>query len=153
MDCASDIRRRPIFNIIFGLPWLLVATRFIWPLQLPLSVKCVAAALLLVVSQYHFWSRLSSGSVFAPEFPRPLVILFNWAFGAIILLALLQLLLDVGTLLAMVVHGGGVTVPDGFRYAIAALATAAAAIGVQQAIRVPPVKDIEIGIAGLAPVF
>jgi uncharacterized protein len=113
----------------------------------------VAAAVLLVVSQYHFWSRLSSGSVFAPEFPRPVVILFNWAFGAIILLALLQLLLDVGTLLAMAVHGGGVDVPDGVRYALGALAAAASAIGVQQAVRVPPLKDVEIGIAGLAPPF
>src|SRR6201996_2727162 len=153
MDCASDLGRTPIFHLIFGLPWLLVATRFIWPLHLPLLVKCVAAAVLLVVSQYHFWSRLSSGSVFAPEFPRPVVILFNWAFGAIILLALLQLLLDVGTLLAMAIHGGRVLVPDGVRYALAALATTASAIGVQQAVRVPPVKDIEIGIAGLAPPF
>jgi uncharacterized protein len=72
-------------------------------LHLPLSVKCVAALLLLVASQYHFWSRLSSGSMFAPEFPRPIVILFNWAFGAIIFLALLQLLLDGSTLIAMAV--------------------------------------------------
>jgi uncharacterized protein len=106
-----------------------------------------------VASQYHFWSRLSSGSVFAPEFPRPVVILFNWAFGAIILLALLQVLLDGGTLLAMAVHGGSVHVPDGVRYAIGAVAAAVAAIGVHQAIRVPPVKDIEIGIVGLAPQF
>jgi hypothetical protein len=56
-----------------GLPLLLVVTRFVWPLHLPLSVKCVAALLLLVASQYHFWSRLSSGSMFAPEFPRPIV--------------------------------------------------------------------------------
>jgi len=130
-----------------------VATRFVWPLHLPLLVKCVAALLLFVASQYHLWSRLSSGSVFAPEFPRPVVILFNWAFGAIIFLALLQLVLDGATLIAISVHGGRVSVPDGARYAIGGVAAILAAIGVRQAVRVPPLKDIEIGIPGLAPQF
>jgi hypothetical protein len=128
-------------------------TRFVWPLHLPVSVKCVAALLLLVASQYHFWSRLSSGSVFAPEFPRPIVILFNWAFGVIIFVALLQVVLDGATLIAMAVHGGQVAVPDGVRYAIGGFAGILAAIGVHQAVRVPPLKDIEIGIPGLAPQF
>ncbi|KIZ40265.1 MULTISPECIES: metallophosphoesterase [Rhodopseudomonas] len=142
-----------MFHLIFSLPWLLVATRFIWPLQLPLSIKIVVAAVLLVGSQYHLWSRLSSGSVFAPEFPRAAVILFNWAFGAIAFLALLQIVLDGATLLAMLVHGGSVSVPDEVRYAMAAVAAGLAAIGVHQAIRLPPVKDIEVGIAGLPPQF
>jgi len=117
-------------------------------------VKCVAALLLFVASQYHLWSRLSSGSVFAPEFPRPvIIILFNWAFGAIIFLALLQLVLDGATLIAMAVHGGRVNVPDGVRYAVGGVAAILAAIGVRQAVRVPPLKDIEIGIPGLAPQF
>lgn len=116
-------------------------------------MKCVVAVLLFVASQYHLWSRLSSGSVFSPEFPRPVVILFDWAFGAIILLALLQLLLDSATLLAMAVHSGGVNVPDGVRYAMGAVAAAVATVGVHQAVRVPPVKDIEIGIPGLTLQF
>jgi uncharacterized protein len=149
----TPLWRNPIFHLIFGLPYLLVVTRFVWPLHLPLSVKCVAALLLLVASQYHLWSRLSSGSVFAPEFPRLVVILFNWAFGAIIFLALLQLVLDGATLIAMAVHGGSVNVPDGVRYAIGAVAAILAAVGVYQAVRVPPLKDIEIGIPGLAPQF
>lgn len=91
--------------------------------------------------------------MFAPEFPRPIVILFNWAFGAIIFLALLQLVLDGATLIAMAVQGGRVTIPDGARYAIGAVATILAAIGVHQAVRVPPLKDIEIVIVGLAPQF
>jgi uncharacterized protein len=134
-----------------NLPVLLVVTRFVWPLHLPPSIKFAAAVLLLAASQYHFWSRLSSGSVFAPEFPRPIIVLFNWAFGAIILLAVLQLLLDGGTLIAMAAHGGTVSVPDGVRYAIGGLASVLAAIGVQQAARVPPLNDVEVAIPGLAP--
>jgi predicted MPP superfamily phosphohydrolase len=125
----------------------------IWPLQLPLSIKIVAAVLTLGALQFHRWSKLSSGSVFAPEFPRPVVVLFNWAFGAIFLLALLQLLLDVGLLVAIPIHGGIVSAPDSLRYGIAALAAVAAAFGVHQAMRIPPLKDIEIGIRGLPRQF
>jgi hypothetical protein len=122
-------------------------------LQLPLSIKIVAAVLVLVALQFHRWSKLSSGSMFAPEFPRPVVALFNWAFGAIVLLALLQLLLDAGLLVGLLIHGGIVSAPDGVRYGLAGLAGLAAAIGVQQAMRVPPLKDVEVGIPGLPRQF
>ncbi|KJC43948.1 metallophosphoesterase [Bradyrhizobium sp. LTSP885] len=138
-------------NLIVTLPSLLVITRFIWPLALPIPIKIILAAAMLGVSQYHLWSRLSSGSMFAPEFPRAIVILFNWAFGTILFLALLQVLLDVITLPAALLYG--VTVSDTVRYMIAVIAALTAAIGVRQATRVPPLRDIEIGIAGLSPRF
>jgi len=146
---TDRIRSEPIPQLIFGLIYLLLVTRFIWPLELPLSTKIVASVLALVALQFHRWSKLSSGSVFSPEFPRPVVVLFNWAFGAIVLLVLLQLVLDVGLLVAIVLHGGIVGAPDGVRYGLAALASVTAAIGVHQAMRIPPLKDIEIGIRGL----
>ena len=113
----------------------------------------MVAALALVALQFHRWSKLSSGSVFSPEFPRPVVVLFNWAFGAIVLLALMQLVLDVGLLFGILIHGGIVSAPDGVRYGLAALAAVAAAIGVHQAMRIPPLKDIEVGIRGLPRQF
>src|SRR6476619_2752375 len=61
----------------------------------------------------------------------------------------MQLLLDVGLLFGILIHGGIVSAPDGVRYGLAALAAVAAAIGVQQAMRIPPLKDIEVGISGL----
>ncbi len=152
MQARTDqIRREPIPQLIFGLTWLLIVTRFIWPLPWPLPVKIVVAVLVLVALQFHRWSKLSSGSEFSPEFPRPVVALFNWAFGAVVLLALLQLLLDAGLLFAALIHGGFVGAPDGVRYGMAVLAAVAAAIGVQQAMRIPPLKDIEVGIRGLPP--
>lgn len=120
---------------------------------MPLPAKIAIAVLVLAALQFHRWNRLSSGSEFSPEFPRPVVALFNWAFGTIALLALLQLGLDAGLLLAALIHGGMVGAPDGIRYAIAVLAAVAAAIGVQQAMRIPPLKDIEVGIRGLPPQF
>ena len=152
-SCTDQIRSEPIPQLIFGLAYLLILTRFIWPLQLPLSIKIAVAALAFVALQFHRWSKLSSGSVFSPEFPRPVVVLFNWAFGAIVLLALLQLALDVGLLVGLPIHGGIVSAPDGVRYGLAAVATVAAAVGVHQAMRIPPLKDIEVGIHGLPRQF
>jgi predicted MPP superfamily phosphohydrolase len=152
-SCTDQIRSEPIPQLIFSLAYLLILTRFIWPLQLPLSIKILVAALALVALQFHRWSKLSSGSVFSPEFPRPVVVLFNWAFGAIVLLALLQLALDVGLLVGLLIHGGIVSAPDGVRYGLAAVATVAAAVGVHQAMRIPPLKDIEVGIHGLPRQF
>ena len=135
------------------MPYLLVVVRFLLPLTLPLWVKGVAAVLLLVGSQYHLWCRLSSGSVFSPEFPRPLVILFNWAFGTILFLAMFLLVLDAVTLPMMLVLRSELEVPDAVRYAIAALASLLAAFGVQAAVRVPPLTDVTIDIRGLPPQF
>ncbi|MES2422043.1 MAG: metallophosphoesterase [Pseudomonadota bacterium] len=142
-----------MFSFIFATPCLLVVARWLWPLALPFWAKGGIAVLLLVASQYHFWSRLSSGSVFAPEFPRTVVILFNWAFGAMVLLAVFQLLLDLGTLVTMLVRWQAVHVPDSARFAIAGLAALLAAIGVGNAIRVPPINDIEVAIRDLPPEF
>lgn len=145
--------RTAIFTLIFAAPCLLVIARWLWPLSLPLGAKVGVAVLLLGASQYHYWSRLSSGSVFAPEFPRLLVIAFNWAFGAILLLAVLQIIIDTVTLLVMAARWRMVSVPDGVRHAAAGVAALLAAVGVGNAVRVPPIKDVEIAIRGLPPRF
>ncbi|WP_298814202.1 metallophosphoesterase [uncultured Sphingomonas sp.] len=119
------------------------------PLSIPGWVKLVGVVLLLAASQFHLWSRFSSGSVFAPEFPRAAVLIFNWAFGAILLLAVFQVALDVVALLGWLVGRGGV--PNAARYAAAGLAGLLAAVGVANAARVPPVKDVAVAIPGLPP--
>lgn len=152
-DGFATERRLTIFHLIFALPSLLVIIRWLLPLALPFWLKGGVAVLLLLASQYHFWSRLSSGSIFAPEFPRAIVVLFNWTFGAVLFLALLQIALDLGTLIAMMVRWGAVGVPDGVRYGAAILAALLATIGVASAIRVPPVKDVEVKIRDLPPEY
>ncbi|WP_320201882.1 metallophosphoesterase [Agrobacterium sp. rho-13.3] len=142
-----------MFHLIFGLPWLVVVLRFIQPLPWILSVKIAVAVVLLVASQYHLVSRLSSGSVFSPEFPRPLIIAFNVVFGAIVLLAFFQLALDAISLIVALVNRGFPVVPPSVRYGIGVLALGLSAFGVSQAIRIPPLKNIEIAIAGLPAAF
>jgi predicted MPP superfamily phosphohydrolase len=142
-----------MFHLIFGIPWLVVVIRFIQPLPWIWPAKASLAMLLLVASQFHLVSRLSSGSVFDPEFSRPLVIAFNVLFGAIVLLAVFQIALDVASLAIIPFKGGFPSAPTGLRYAIGALAVGLSAYGVSQAIRLPPLKDIEIPIAGLPAEF
>ena len=150
-------RARPgactIFNLVFAVPALIVLPRWLWPLPLPLWAKIPAGLLMLAASQFHLWSRLSSGSVFAPEFPRLVVILFNWAFGALLLLAVLQLVLDLGALLTMLVRREMIGEPAALRYAAAVLAALVAAIGVSNALRVPPVREVTVAIRDLPASF
>ncbi|AZV37626.1 metallophosphoesterase [Komagataeibacter xylinus] len=139
--------------VVFGLPLLVVILNWLWPLPLPLGLKVIAAALVVVAALYHYWSRLSSGSIFAPEFPRPVIILFNWAFGAIAFLMLFQIALDIGALLVALVRWQPVRIPVGARAAVGGLAGVLSAIGVANALRVPPVRDVSVIIPGLSPAF
>lgn len=142
-----------MFHLIFSLPWLIVVLRFIEPMPWPTTFKIVVSAVLLVASQYHLISRLSSGSVLSPEFPRPVVIAFNVLFGAIAFLAVFQIALDVLSLAVAAVIWRFPETPLELRYGIAALAFSLAAYGVSQAVRVPPVKTIEVEIGGLPKAF
>jgi uncharacterized protein len=142
-----------MFHLIFGLPWLLVATRFIAPLPWIWSVKIALAVLLLVASQYHFFNRLSSGSVFSPEFPKTMVIAFNVLMGTLLLLAVFQIALDLVSLVLWPFNGHFPAAPAGLKYGMGLVSLGLASFGVAQAIRVPPLKDIEISIKGLPPAF
>ena len=139
--------------MFFSVPCLVVLVRWLWPLSLPLAAKAGIALLMLGASQYHLWSKLSSGSVFAPEFPRAIVIIFNRAFGALLLLAVLQILLDLTWLIVALARRSQFGTPNSMRCAAASGAALLAAVGVAQAVRVPAVKDIEVAIPGLAPQF
>ncbi|WP_414058410.1 hypothetical protein [Pseudomonas sp. HR96] len=100
-----------MFHLMFSTPCFYVILRFVWPMPWPLPARLGCALLLLLASQYHLYARFSSGSVFSPEFPRALLLFFNWAFGAILLLALLQLIVDLGALLTMLVRQQWLTSP------------------------------------------
>ncbi|CAN5368649.1 metallophosphoesterase [soil metagenome] len=116
-------------------------------------VKLIIAVLILAASQFQYWSKLSSGSIFAPEFPRAIVLLFNWASGAILFLALMQLLAEFAMLALWLVPGGARAMALDVRAMMAAIAAMLAAVAVFNATRVPSLKDVEIGIARLPPQF
>ncbi len=142
-----------MIRLIPSLPALYVVARVVWPSPWPLALKLGLTALLLAASQYHLWSRLSSGSVFAPEFPRPVVILFNLAFGALALAFPMLLALDAAALVGAVLPGTGFAVPLAWRIAALLVAVALAAVAVSQAVRVPPTKDVTAALPNLPPGF
>jgi predicted MPP superfamily phosphohydrolase len=142
-----------VIHLIFGLPAAYVVVMGVWPLPWPVAVKLGIAAVVLVASQFHYWNRRSSGSIFSPEYPRILVIAFNWAIGATLLLAAMQMVLDLGSLASKALPGNGWAIPLALRYAAATGAMLAAAFAVRQAIRVPPFKDVEFSVVDLAPEF
>lgn len=142
-----------MFHIMFSIPCWYVIVRFVWPMPWMLSAKIAVAIVLLFASQYHLFSRFSSGSVFSPEFPRAVVMLFNWGFGAILLLAVFQLITDLGLLAMMLFKHQPLVIPAGFRLGIGAVALLLAGLGVVNAARVPPLKDVEFVINDLPPQF
>lgn len=140
-------------RLIVSLPCLIVILNWLWPLTLSVWLKIPIAVLMLSAAQYHSWCRLSSGSIFVPEFPRPLILLFNWAFGVLLFLALLQIALDIGALTWALVAWRPVHIPNSFRVAAAGTAEMLAAIAVANAVRVPPVRDVTVILPGLPAAF
>jgi hypothetical protein len=142
-----------MFHLAFGLPCAYVVARFAVPLALPAWATGMLIAFLVIGSQFHLWNRLSSGSVFSPEFPGVVVSASNMVFGAILLLALLQLAVDVGALVLTLLRGSWVAIPPVLRLSIGALALTLAAVGVAQATRFPEVRRVRVEIQGLPPQF
>ncbi|MCG7391118.1 metallophosphoesterase [Pantoea sp. ACRSB] len=141
-----------MFHLIFSIPSWYVIARFVFPLAMPLILKIILSLLVLLASQYLLISRFTAGGIFSPEMPRALTILFNWAFGAVLFLALLQLLLDAVALFSLLIRHPLEITPM-VRYLAAIIAMTLATAGVHQAIRVPPVKDVTIRIKNLPREF
>jgi len=141
-----------MFHLIFSIPSWYVIARFVFPLAMPLAIKIILSLVVLLASQYLLISRFTPGGVFSPEMPRAVIILFNWAFGTVLLLAFAQILLDGVALISLVIRHP-LEISPAIRYLAALFAMLLAAYGVQQAIRVPPVKEVTIQIKDLPREF
>ncbi|MEW7851306.1 metallophosphoesterase [Massilia aurea] len=142
-----------MFHIAFAIPALYVIGRTVWPMTWALGIKLAVALLVLLASQYHLYSRWSSGSVFSAEMPRFAIIVFNWAFSAILLLAVFQILFDLAGLALLLARGSSPAFTAWLRHTMVAGAMLLAAIGVHAAIRVPPLNDVVVDIANLPDEF
>lgn len=141
-----------MFHLIFSIPSWYVIVRFLLPLAMPLMLKILLCVLVMLASQYLLISRFTAGGIFSPEMPRALIILCNWAFSAVLFLALLQLMIDAVALIALLFRHP-LAITPAVRYLAALIAMALATAGVHQAIRVPPVKDVTIKIKNLPREF
>ncbi len=143
----------PIFHIATGLLWLFVAARFLLPLPLHPGLRVVFGVLLLIASQHHFLTRYFRGTSFSPEVPRPIGMMANVLFGTLLLLFVFQISLDGLFVVVSMFKGSCTDAPATFRYAIGLAALGLSILGVVQAVRVPPVKEVEIRLPNLPPEF
>lgn len=141
-----------MFHLIFSIPSWYVIARFVFPLAIPLVLKIILSLMVLLASQYLLISRFTPGGIFSPEMPRAVTILFNWAFGTVLILAFTQILMDVAAVISLLLRHPW-EISSGVRCAAALFAMIVAGIGVQQAIRVPPVKEVTIAIKDLPREF
>ncbi|AYD64873.1 metallophosphoesterase [Achromobacter sp. B7] len=143
-----------MFHVFTGLISLYVIWRFVLPLSLSRPAKGALSLLLLGVAEHHLVTRNFFGSMASPEVPATLLMALGWAFGALLLLAMLLLLRDVVGVVVYVFsrkRGRGLLAARGWAQGAAVAAALLSAIGVWQAVRVPDVKTLEIALPKLPP--
>lgn len=142
--------------LITGAIWLYVLWRFVWPLPWGLASKVALAAVLLLAAQYHQFTGRFFGSLGSPELPQWILICLGWAFGVVLLLAVLLLVRDiVGVLVWLPARGAGRVILQGqaVGLTIGGLALVLSAIGVWQAVKVPHIRTVAVTIPDLPAAF
>lgn len=142
-----------IFHLITTFLWLFVLLRFLVPLSLGPCATIAFGLILLLASQQHILIRRFRGSAFSPELPRPLGILANALFGTFLLLITFQFAIELLALVLYLVTGKYFFPPLAIRYLLGLAAVGLSVLGVLQAVRVPPVKEIEVVLKDLPPEF
>ncbi|HET7329673.1 hypothetical protein, partial [Dyella sp.] len=138
-----------VLALFTGVIWLYLVWRFVYPLPGGRWLKGVLALCLLLAAEYRLLVRLICGGVPSQVLPRDVLIVLAWAFGTVLLLALLLLIRDVlGVLIFIVRRAAGRAVLAGGRrlVVIGLLVTMLAGWGVWQAVKVPAVKTVDIHV-------
>ncbi|KIP97681.1 MULTISPECIES: metallophosphoesterase [Pseudomonas] len=139
-----------MFHLITGLIALYVFWRMICIQRWSRPVKALLGVLILLVAEHHLITRSFFGSMASPEIPGEVLMLLGWAFGALIVSALVLLVLDFTALVfARAGAVGRAAKAPGLRAGVGAAAMLLSAFGVWQAVRVPDVRDVEIELAQL----
>jgi len=142
------------FHINVALACLYVLVRHVRYLAWPRWAKISFGVLLLIGSQHHLYSRIAFGSMFLPEFPQPIVVAINVAFGVIFFLVWFQLAYDlIGLLLRWVILRRKQHPPKILRTVMSFAAIALACFGVAEGMRVPDVKEMDVTIRDLPDSF
>lgn len=142
-----------MFASVMGMIGVYVALRVLGPLNIPLWGKALLGLAIVMIAEHHFLTRLAFGNMFALELPRAVVIAVNFCFGAILFVALLHVLLDLVTLLRSLLIWRWSPPAERWSLAAVALGMLMSAIGVANAVRLPPQKDLAFEIADLPQPF
>lgn len=130
--------------------WLYVCLHLVWPLPLSRAARGALMALLLLAAHYHLLLSRVFASPFAPEMPRPLMILGSEAFACFVWLAALTLAMDVALLTARLLRvRPSPRVRTAARALVAAAALALSAFSMVQALAVPEVRRVDVALRNL----
>ena len=127
-----------MFHGVTALIALYVIARFIGQMRVSTPRKCVLGVLLLLVAEHHLITRIRFGSMASPEIPGEVLMALGWAFGSLIVLALLLLARDgIGLLMWLVSRAQGRALWRNRRLnaALGIVSVGLALLGVWQAIR------------------
>ncbi|MCQ9618098.1 metallophosphoesterase [Paenalcaligenes niemegkensis] len=136
-----------MFHVFTGIIALYVIARVVLPLPWGWTAKVLLAVILLLIAEHHLISRTLYGSMASPEAPTTVIIMLGWAFGAVLVLAMLLFISDIAGLLSYPFSarlGQALLSTPAWRYGLAVSALILAGIGVWEAIRVPRIKTIEV---------
>ena len=144
-----------MFHIYTTVAFIYLLWRFVLPLPVSRGVKVVAAIALLAISKYHLLSQVFFGNMFSPELPFLVVLALGWLFCAFVLLVTFTVLGDFAYVLYFLIQRAHWSRQSANWWRGTALAAAAllSAVGVAQAISVPRVHRVELGLQNLPAEF
>lgn len=132
----------PLFTASMSVVALYVYIRLILPLPLPVVAEIALGICVLLLANRVLIMRL-----FHATASDALLLLGSWLHAAVLMAALLCLVADIGFL----IFGHPEISPVVFSGVIALGGLVLAAYGVRAALRVPPVREVAMKVAGLAP--
>ncbi len=144
-----------ILNIASALLLAVLLLRFVLPLRCAGIKGRIALAVLVLVAcaKYQIYSW-SSGTLFLPELPVPVVVGFEFLYVYAVVLALALVLRDLVLIAFRILRIFKVKLrlpgaADAQRLVLAAVCGALSAYGVYEAVRLPSVNEVEIKYASL----
>lgn len=143
-----------MFHVVLFALYVYVVSRLVLPLPWRAVWRVLLAGVLLLASKYHLIQQWVFGTMFSPEMPRALVVLFGGLFCVFVLLFFLTAILDVLLAVAWLARRGRAldqTIRTRARYVAGAAALLLSVIGVHQAMQVPEVRRLELTLHDLPP--
>jgi hypothetical protein len=147
---------RIMFLLVPSLLFFVYATfSLVQPLPWRMWGKGCLGLVVLAVSLKYFWYGQWGGSMFTPTLPRPLLLVMESLYAALLLFCFLLLFRDGLRLLLYLIRRMGVPVRPIFAPStiqvgvLAMLALALGCWGVRQSVRVPEVRTVEITLPRL----
>lgn len=141
-----------LFSLVL---FLYVLFRFVASVPARRKTRIGLALAALLFSQYHAFTRLSSGgSLASPEMPYPVIVVLGTGYVLIFVLAVLLALRDVFLFILFLFRKRGFFAPAPFSperraFALAGVGTAIAAHSFYQSVRVPDVVTVDVPLRRL----